>query len=118
MLKGNTLIKSGWAFERQIAGLKGNLVEEKARVVQLETKYDNLETEYDNLRAQSQSKIQNLSNSFKQLNFQMSTAKASAVEECKTFAKFANIIDEEFWKGATKVKSENIDGKSLSSPWL
>ena len=35
----------------------------------------------------------------------MSTAKASAVEEYKTSAEFANIIDEEFWKGAAKVKA-------------
>ena len=35
----------------------------------------------------------------------MSTAKALAVEEYKTSTEFANIIDEEFFKGAAKVKA-------------
>ena len=35
----------------------------------------------------------------------MSTTKASAVEEYKTSAEFGNIIDEEFFKGAAKVKA-------------
>lgn len=35
----------------------------------------------------------------------MSTAKASAVKEYKTSAEFANIIDDEFFKGAAKVKA-------------
>lgn len=35
----------------------------------------------------------------------MSTAKASAMEEYQPCAKFANLIDEEFLKGAVKVKA-------------
>ncbi|KAH9791926.1 putative fasciclin-like arabinogalactan protein 20 [Citrus sinensis] len=74
-------------------------------ICQLKENYENLKTDYDNLRAQSQSEIQDLSNSLNQLNLQMSTAKASAMKEYKTSAEFANIIDDEFFKGAAKVKA-------------
>ena len=97
-------METGRASERRIAELEGNLAEEKVCVAQLKANYNSLKNEYDNLRSQSQFEIQDLSNSINQLNFQMSTAKASAVEEYKTSAEFANIIDEEFW-GATKVKA-------------
>ena len=98
MLERNTLIESRWASERWIAEIEEILAEEKVHVAQLKTNYDNLKIEYDNLRAQSQSEIQDLSNSLNQLNLQMSTAKASAMKEYKTSAEFANIIDDEFLK--------------------
>ena len=79
MLERNTLIEPERASDRRIAELEGDLAKKKARVAQLKANYDSLKNEYDNLRAQTQYEIQDLSNSFNQFNFQMSTAKASVV---------------------------------------
>lgn len=105
MLERNTLIKSGRASERRIVELKESLTEEKVRVAQLKENYENLKTDYENLRAQSQSEIQDFSNSLNQLILQVSTTKASAVKEYKTSDEFANIIGEEFFKSAAKAKT-------------
>lgn len=98
MLENNTLFEFGGAYKRWIVELKKSLNEERAIVTQLKA-------DYDNLKAQSQSQIQGLSNSLDQLNLEISTTRASMVEEYKTFSEITNLIDEKFLEGATKVKA-------------
>lgn len=77
------------------------LKKKKALVAQLKLDLNAVEEEL----GQSQSQVQELSNSFDQLNLQILSMKASTIEEFKCSTDFENIFDEEFPKGGAKVKA-------------
>ena len=92
-----------WAklLEKRIDELEKYLSEEKVLVAQLKLKLNVAKQEL----AQAQSQVQELSNSLDQLNLQIPSTKALAVEEFKASTNFKNILDEEFLKGGAKVKA-------------
>ena len=101
MLERNALLESRQASRKIIDELEKCLSEKKVLMAQLKLELNAAKEEL----ARAQSQVQELSNSLDQLNLQIPSMKASAVEEFKASTNFENILDEEFLKGGAKVKA-------------
>ena len=88
-------------LEKRIDELEKCLSEEKVLMAQLKLEFNAAKEEL----ARAHYQVQEMSNSLDQLNLQIPSMKALAIEEFKTFTDFENILNKKFLKGGAKVKA-------------